>query len=248
MEILHSDHDTPHAPGEFCARTVTSCYFFSQFSTPFRYEKEGHLCAGQPGDVLLQPPGSVVYHGWEEGGFVNTWLYLQGDELDTLLGRYPLPLNEAFTVDEWQLLRDYQRRVARETAVRSTGWQDVVAALTTALVIDLHRRQGRASCAVDRLESVREAVCQAPEQPWVLAKMARQCGYSPSRFSALYRARFGIAPGREILTARMALAQRMLRYTDRTVAQVAQACGFHSTSYFSKYYKRFYGRSPTDER
>ena len=74
--------------------------------------------------------------------------------------------------------------------------------------------------------------------------MAENCGYSVSRFSALYKERFGISPKQDVLAARIQLASKMLIYTGASVTEIAALCGFQNVYYFSKYFKESTGFSP----
>jgi AraC family transcriptional activator of pobA len=43
-------------------------------------------------------------------------------------------------------------------------------------------------------------------------------------------------------------AQRLLRYTNATAAQVSAELGFDDPSYFSRFYLRMTGRRPAEDR
>ena len=250
MKAIHYDTCTPHEVGEFCRRITCENYFFSYFETPFLYERNGELAAGNPGDMLIIEPGMPIYHGSAEDGpvgFVNDWAYLHGHEIGDMLERYPLPLNRAFPVEGSQVLRRYIQRIKKEATAQTAGWEDKICYLTLDLIIDLHRINRRlqsSSSARTRLEDAREEILQHPDKVWTLEEMAALGGYSVSRFSALYREQFGLSPKQDILNARIDLAARMLRYTNTPVAEVASACGFQTIHYFSKYFKQNKGLSP----
>lgn len=248
MRFLFGDCHTPHPAGQFCTRLITERWFLSFFETPFQYEREGALHTGAPGDMLIQPPGSVIYHGWAEGGFVNTWVYMSGEELTPLLERYPLPFNSAFPMGRADPLERYVGLATEEFAVDTVGTADMLHSLTTRLVVELYRGYHRIGGAAGRLERLREDLLHMPEKPWSLATMAARCGYSVSRFCALYRERFGVSPKQDLLTARLTLARNMLCYTDRPITAIADTCGFDSAPYFSKYFKAATGLSPREYR
>lgn len=246
MEFVFGDCHTPHPVGNFCARILSEYYFVSYFETPYQYERDGILHTGNAGDVLIQPPGSVIYHGWKDGGFINTWIYLSGETLEDLLHIYPLPLNIPIPVGHENVLERFVQQATAENLVRAAGWEDLLRALSTQLVIDLFRLYQRPG--EDRLERLRKDILCAPQENWQLDEMARRCGYSVSRFCAVYKGRFASSPKQDILQARLQLAQKMLRYTSRPISEIAEECGFVYTPYFSKYFKRVIGLSPKDYR
>lgn len=249
MEAVIFGTRTANGPGQFCKRVVSGDYFIGHFETPFLYERDGELVEGAAGELLIIPPGMPVYHGPRPGvdtGYINDWIYLRGSEMGELLARYPLPVGAPFPAGRGTLRR-YIENVGREYAARLPGYQEQAAYLTGQLVIELYRQnlggQG-ASDAASRMLRAREEILSSPEKPWTLAEMAALSGYSVSRFSALYRERFGCSAKQELLTARVELAAKLLRYTGATVTEVADACGFQNIFYFSKYFKAAKGVSP----
>lgn len=244
MDFVFGGCHTTHPKGCFCARIVTEHYFVACFETSFEYESDGVMYTGAAGDMLIQPPGSVIYHGCHELGFVNTWVYVSTQVLERLLQKYPLPLNRPFFVGSADLLALYVQQATEEFNVQAAGSEEMLESLTTQFIIELYRCYHRGNRVVGKLENLREEFLRRPEKSWELSRMAQQCGYSVSRFCALYKSRFGTSPKQDILSARLALAQKMLRYTDRTVADIAEASGFANAPYFTRYFKTVTGVTP----
>lgn len=89
---------------------------------------------------------------------------------------------------------------------------------------------------------------QSFDEPVTPASLARQAGLSPSRFARLIRRVFGVTPSQYIAKVRISAASRMLRETNRTVAQIAQACGFYDHSAFTRSFRRLTGLTPLQAR
>ena len=51
MEIFGCGTNFPHNTGEFCMNTIRDSFFISCFSTPFLYESDGRMLAGNAGDI-----------------------------------------------------------------------------------------------------------------------------------------------------------------------------------------------------
>ena len=248
MELLLSGTDFPHEPGEFSKPKQVSFYGVFCFTTPFVYQKGGVFCRGDAGDLLINPPGSIIHHGPVEPteSFRNHWMHISPD-FGQLLSRYPLPLNTAFPIQSQGLIPAAIRKLNHEQFLKRPGWQDAVDCILTQTVIDIHRLslQGPDRTPEVRLEEARNTFLGAPEQPWTLEEMARISGYSPSRFTALYTACYGISPKAELLQARLSMAKQMLSYSDLSVTAISSACGFQSVYYFSKYFRKHTGVSPS---
>lgn len=68
----------------------------------------------------------------------------------------------------------------------------------------------------------------------------------------LFKKETGVTPHEYLTLARMKLARELLgsgmgnRYTNFSVSQIAEACGFSDPMYFSRVYKNHYGESPSE--
>lgn len=250
MRILFYGISWPHDRGEFCPRAVFEYYTVCCFEEPFLYEKDGHLLEGNAGDVLIMEPGQVVWRGPRSGaekGFCNDWIYICGNRFTELLKIYPLPRNTAFSVGHPRALRRYIEGIKKETILKLDGYHDKMDCIIAEMVIDLYRMYSRGEAFQSteaRLEDARSQIIQNLERDWTLASMAALCGYSPSRFSALYKNQFGCSPKNDLLKTRLELAKRMLKYTTFSVTIISEKCGFHTIYYFSKYFKEVTGYSP----
>jgi len=252
MDAVFFDIATHHPPGQFCKRVISPSYFISYFETPVVYELDGELLPCPAGSMQIMEPYCPIYHGpaeTETQGFVNDWCYLQGSELQALLNKYPLPRNRPFSVGSQNPLRRYIEKVRKEKSLQSIGYQDQILFLTGQLLVETYRLylgNQPNSPANRRIESARESIMLQPEKQWTLAEMAQLSGYSPSRFSDLYKKAFGVAPKQDLLNARLQLAEHMLKYTGKSITEISAACGFQSIYYFSRYFKAAMGVSPTE--
>ena len=67
---------------------------------------------------------------------------------------------------------------------------------------------------------------------------------SPSHFSRVFRASFGVSPYRFVMQERIEGAKAMLACTKLSASQVAMAFGFASQSHFVKVFRQFTGVTP----
>lgn len=247
MRIVYGDTDFPHKDGEFCPRIFPDLYGLFYFHTPFLYEKDGKLLRGDAGDLLLTEPGQPVYHGPidERHSFVNDWLYITKD-LAPLLEKYPLPLCTAVKIGNPRILSRAITKAAEEFNKKRIGYEEKIHCILTEMIIELHRAQlnyGDES-SLTRIEAVHDQVMQAPEQNWTLEIMAKLSGCSVSHFSSIWAQRYGNSPKADLLQKRLDMAEQMLIGSQRSVSEIAEACGFQSIYYFSKYFKKHRGVAP----
>ena len=78
-------------------------------------------------------------------------------------------------------------------------------------------------------------------EPWTLDQMAARLQLRRTRFSALFRHYTGDAPLHYLLRLRVERARHLLRTTDRSVTEIAMACGFASSQHLAKIFHQFTG-------
>jgi transcriptional regulator GlxA family with amidase domain len=76
--------------------------------------------------------------------------------------------------------------------------------------------------------------------------MASAAAVSRSGLQRKVKQAMGITPQDLLREARIKRACQLLRQTDKTVAEVAYACGFSDPKYFSRSFKQSTGLSPTE--
>lgn len=78
--------------------------------------------------------------------------------------------------------------------------------------------------------------------------LAALVGLGPRHFNRLFRNTYGTSPLNHILEIRLHEARRFLSRGDYRITDVANACGFASSSGFSEQYKRRFGIVPSRDR
>ena len=85
-------------------------------------------------------------------------------------------------------------------------------------------------------------------EPLGVEDLARAAGFSRAHFSREFRRTFGEAPHAYLLTRRLERAAALLRYTDRSVAEICFSVGLQSVGSFTTSFTRTFGMSPTAYR
>ena len=251
MNVLCCGIDFPHNVGEFCDKAIKDSYFISRFSTPFVYESDGELLTGNPGDILLMPSGTIIYHGPQTNDevFINDWIYVSDEDIRPLLDMCPLPEKVAFSIGDSLLLKNCIAQIHEELLLKHAGYEEMISAVLTKTIISIYRlyqKCQKTDLSTLRIEAVREAFLRHPEKDWTLQEMADMSEYSVSRFCSLYSKKYGFSPKADLLAHRINLAKQLLLYSDCTVTEVSNYCGFKSIYYFSKYFKEKEGCSPSE--
>lgn len=77
-----------------------------------------------------------------------------------------------------------------------------------------------------------------------LSSLSREFALSESHFSRQFKAYTGFGVNEYIATVRIKNAEKLLVTTDLPVTEIAQNCGFNSSSYFAAVFKKVRGISP----
>ena len=102
-------------------------------------------------------------------------------------------------------------------------------------------QSGKLVTAVELMEAnIKEPISQED--------LATYVGLSRRQLQRLFQRYLFCAPSRYYLQLRLQRARELLRQTSMSLVEISSLCGFVSTSHFSKSYKEYFGRSPSDER
>lgn len=85
-------------------------------------------------------------------------------------------------------------------------------------------------------------------EPLSVSDLAARAGLSTSRFSQVFRNRFGRPPHQFLLHLRVQRAQDLLRHTGLTMREISAQCGFSDVHHFAKAFKRLSGQTPGSYR
>lgn len=192
-----------------------------------------------PGSIILVPPG-VTHGSVSEERFVN--ISIGGDFRHVFLFQEPVKFQDT-TAEGEQLARlIYRNRY---------GDREYLSALCAAYGQYLlghatgENRLHRAVAAI--VQEITNRFADPTLQPSALLATS---GYAEGYIRAQFRAITGHSPVGLLTDVRLAHASKLLEiYGDSlSVAEVAAACGFEDTVYFSKRFKQYAGLSPDKYR
>lgn len=213
--------------------------------------RNGERIEGKAGDVILHRPGSRVIHGplSENEQFINDWIYFS-DEGDGTIASLPLPFDtllhpEDPTLTE-RLISDIMEESLRRDAYSDRLISDAIYKMLSSLCRLGPTETPETSTLYSQFYDARIRILNRYGDPWTLESMAQLTGYSVSRFSALYTTFFGISPMNDLLNERLEMAKQLLLLRAYKIGDVAELCGFSSIHYFSGFFKRRTGVSPSD--
>ena len=99
-----------------------------------------------------------------------------------------------------------------------------------------------------RLKKLFDHINARPAEKLPVNTAARLVGMSAPQFMKNFKQVAGMTLVAYLNHVRLANAARLLRETDRSIADIADATGFSDQSYFDKRFKRGFGRTPKEFR
>ncbi|MBY4677533.1 GlxA family transcriptional regulator [Marinobacterium arenosum] len=106
------------------------------------------------------------------------------------------------------------------------------------------RHQTRHPRLLKALELMRSNI----EEVLTCQQVGDRVGLSTRQLERLFHDSLGVSPASHYMNLRLERAKHLLLQSTLSVLQISTACGFSSTSYFARCYRKRYGRTPREER
>lgn len=214
-------------------------------------------CSGtdviEPGSLFLLFPG--VRHryrpdfatGWDEW-----WIGFSGSHADTIIRNHFVPERPVQKIGLHPEMQ-YLFTEACELATReSYGYGERIAAKVFEILVHLHLNHNEGERYKSRYQTQIRRACEqmlsSINQPFDSRAFARQQGISHTTFRRHFTSQVGMAPITYLLELRLRKAAQLLAQTTLPVQTVAAECGFDNPLYFSRFFKKRIGHSPSQAR
>jgi AraC family transcriptional regulator of arabinose operon len=215
-------------------------------------EIEGTWTELAPHSVVAWGPGAPQRYGRREGKFDHSWLRGSGSDLKRLLRCHGLVSGRPQVMAERSSGERFFRDVLAEYRGRARPDQDILGLRTALWLRELARdRMGEKETGPiipPEFLQARERVEMNLDAPLDLSALAAEAGCSSWHFCTRFRRLFGLSPMALRRRRRLEQAALMLGDQERSVAEVAEACGFEDAFYFSRAFRQHHGCSPRDWR
>ncbi len=126
--------------------------------------------------------------------------------------------------------------------------QELVVRLMQTQARTLLLTQGTSSASVNRLAHVAQYINRHLSRSLHIRELANEACMSEPNFYRTFKQTFGLTPVDYINQQRISLASKLLRTTNRCLADISLECGFNNLTYFMKLFRREKGLSPAQFR
>lgn len=144
-----------------------------------------------------------------------------------------------------ELMTEIARRHRLAPAEAALGLSGLVLELLSLLWRASRGEFGTPGGRSQRLAAAAEALRQDVDNAKGLERIARETGFSPSRFRKLFKDAYGRSPAEFQRQARLRRACELLAYGDLNVAEIATCLGYRDAHNFSRAFRNATGMAPT---
>jgi AraC-like DNA-binding protein len=221
-------------------------YFYEEFH--LKVEKEIWICA--PNQFVLWKPGSPQLYGHPDKKWNHTWIRCGGRWMDQIISSLAIPLDRpckmarSHFVDKLllELHEEIHLHSRPDEIILRNGLENLFREVCRAA---FQQEAQKAPEVFIRIKTHLESNFDKKIPLWEMADMA--C-LSVPHFCRSFKKYFNTSPVDYLIRLRMEYAAHLLGDLNLNVGEIAKMAGYDDIYYFSKLFKKYYGKSPSKMR
>lgn len=203
--------------------------------------------------VLFRPEERQEYCFKPEDKSISYYIHFTGRDCETILKRLNLWQHFLLPMGKSKEFEDIFEKMLLEYTMKRPAYEDCCAAYLQQLLVLISRRSVPVETGVQKeqmqkIEHVLMQMYDSLEKELSITDLAKSCYMSVGHFCHLFKNVVGISPHGYMAYLRIEKAKDLLANTDRSVAEISAATGFSDQNYFSRYFKKKTGYSPSEYR
>jgi len=207
-----------------------------------------------PENALMYLPPGVRFRHWagpEVRRFETYWFRMRGEALPYFFrlnqwnpSRTFLQIEESVAFIE--LCQSLMKILAVPPTQSTLFRLAAISARLLGRVVEAGKQaEYRHQPAKERVHAVVKQLRDSPERQFTLAELASMASLSPQHFRTVFKELTGYAPAQYHAQIKAQHAARLLVHGDQSVSWVAAQVGFEDPLYFSRWFRRLMGISPS---
>ena len=158
------------------------------------------------------------------------------------------PFDSVMRLDDAESERDKIIKMCNIATSAEGAWRAQLSAELKLLLLKLAETVAEDALPARMVEALDEYIRENASDEISNTEIGAIFGYHPFYVSRMLKDKKGITMRQYVIQYRFKAAKQMLRYTDKSIADIADECGFTDASYFAKSFKASFGISPKDYR
>lgn len=239
-QIIHVGVTETAAPMRIVRTKQTTTYFLACFGGRGHVLIDGRWRVCKESFACLLPAHTLnAFEAIPKMNWKFCWVCYQrppeqrpiADITSPVMARFePLPLRSAIEGLMYECSGPAQPTLIQE-------WTDLIHAYVL--------RFAKASDQPDALRLLWERVAAQLSEPWTLARLASEAGYSNEHLRRLCRRQLGRSPMHQVTYLRMRRAAELLASTEHTIEAIAHEVGYQNPFVFSNAFTKWIGWRPS---
>ena len=210
------------------------------------YDFQGEKLTANKGDVLILSKG-LVYSGKRKIGVKNSFFVIDF-ETDSNFSFAKLGLPKVFTPKHYELFVSRFEEILKLWEGGSLGSKIALKGKLYSLIADITNKHLEHSLG-DECFSKAQRIADYIEKTYSnsdlsVEEICKEFFVSPSTLRRVMLSAYHKSPVKYITEVRIKKAKNMLAYDDFSVNEIAEKCGFSSSHYFSRIFKKEVGLTP----
>lgn len=215
---------------------------------------DGTVQIAYPGDCILYRPGEVQDYLLAKKVKPHTyWIHFNGEVCQKLFETLLLQNVHIIKAEQnrevehlvSRVCQYYNLEVPNRELICSGMMQTILALLSNELYKGNPHTGEKGK---DKVSEVISHIKMVPNLNITVSECADFCKMSKVHFSRFFKQITGMPPVQFVLKIRIDRAKELLDFTDKPIAEIAEASGFPDQNYFARTFKKITGMSPTQYR
>ena len=212
--------------------------------------ENAHRIPVMPGTAMLFLPGEAQYfESMEE--HCCYWVHFFGYGVEQILNNCGLSRSRLFRLDKDSFIEHIIIRIYHELDTTPPFHNDVCNGLVIDLLTSIARKKNAPSSILNEVNRLNPAIEHMYTHYFdniSMEEYAARCNMSQSHFCREFKDYTGYSPINFLKKIRLCKAMDLLIATKRSISSIAETVGYSDALYFSRIFKKFTGKSPTDYR
>lgn len=214
------------------------------------HEKLYHLQAGSCFFIDCMVP---YYHqSSTEDPWELMWIHFNGATSESYYRCYSSMSEPAFLPHSFQEIREKVESLldvnTHSDLSAEIASSRLIMDILSILLQEVTNSKEEQGAAHEKLLDIRQYLDEHYAEKFSLDTLSEHFYISKYHLSREFKNQFGITPNLYVISKRITMVKKLLRFSDFSLEEIAMKCGFYDTSYMNKQFKKSEGISASDFR
>lgn len=223
-------------------------YLLVLTSSPAEFLVDGQMRTCPAGTAILYTPGAHICYRSSNCEYKNDWVRFRTNE--SFANELSVK-NIPFSVSDPEYCHNLIKLITWESSFASPNSELILSHLFYSLFLKLFDscREGQEpSSHASGIIALRKKIYNNPQFPWSVKQMAEELHLSAGYLQMLYKNMFGSSCMDDVIEGRLRIAKDQLASSGKSIAEVAESCGYQNVEHFCRQFRQYIGCSPSQYR